>query len=886
MFRGIRRYSAAIQTIAIVGICAIILGATIVSKPRAATCPCGVGAAFVAATGSTITAFTLAQVTELYLVLWQGFAAIHTQINGNTGANEETMSYQTQAVAHVHRQQIAQQQTMESMRPATAGFQATAASGAGGAELNTNLARDAILQENYEWLTNLDEGTASVASANAAYHNNRRLSMYCNQRDAALGLCDLPDPRLIDADVDASTLEPHTLDEELVGAAIDRCRNLTGLPNAAPTASDYSSGSGIAGLASRDTANARSMTAFAMCDYLVAMRTELPEESIRAWAEEVVQRITGGVGLPPPANSCRPLAGSGNYNMPYIPTACDPFQPGFSYPGKGTLGSDQINVLNLMYSELVSHGINHYAALAVAMTAIEESNAGRNLQEAWYSSCPAATNGPTMCALPPISDARQDCTPAGACGYVPTGLGLIQWSGWEEDGCWGEGCNLQKRVNPNTGMNFQKCDLVAAADGGCAASHEAAIQNNVAALLSNLAQKPSVASALSQPMTDASEAVSIVTHDWVRPYGPAAATRPGHILSAISNNGLDDPSSGNCSGAPVASTGGTTGGTSPVLVHTSTGGGTTSAAASGVPGRPITVSLQSPMAGSGLRQTDCFGNRSAHGNRFHPANDIVSDSGVVYAAGAGEVIAVLSSCPQSGFSGSNSSSRDCGGGWGNYIKIRHADGSTTQYNHLAPGGVNVRVGDTVGSGQPIGQMGNTGGSGGAHLDFIVKTPDGHDINPHAVVSGLPANVCGSNMQTVEYLGRLSGGGTNPSTWIALDGSLQSAPGSGNYADGSYPGSPGGSCGATADLGLNIDAEHISHLELMKLVSGYRFQDPGWMEFVNSSASRGQLVREFNLIGATKMYMNWQAYDRQMQTAAVVSAWAAGEAERMYGVGTK
>ena len=73
---------------------------------------------------------------------------------------------------------------------------------------------------------------------------------------------------------------------------------------------------------------------------------------------------------------------------------------------------------------------------------------------------------------------------------------------------------------------------------------------------------------------------------------------------------------------------------------------------------------------------------------------------------------------------------------------------------------------------------------------------------------------------------------------------------------------------------------------MKLVSGYRFQDPGWMEFVNSSASRGQLVREFNLIGATKMYMNWQAYERQMQTAAVVSAWAAGEAERMYGVGTK
>ena len=872
MFRGIRRYSTAIQTIAIVGICAIILGATIVSKPRAATCPCGVGAAFVAATGSTITAFTLAEVTELYLVLWQGFAAIHTQINGNTGSNQETMSYQTQAVAQVHRQRLGYRQTMDSMRPATIGFQMSATSGAGGAELNTNLVRDAIMEENHAWQTNMDEGTAYTNPGNASYNNNKRLTKYCNQREAALDLCDLPeDPRHIDADIDASTLEPQTLDENMVAAAIDRCRNLVGLPNAAPSASEYQTPEGRVELASRDTGNARALTSFALCDYLVAIRTELPEESIRAWAEEVVQRITGGVGLPPPPSSCRPMGGGyggagGGANMPYIPTSCAPFQDGFQYPNYGTLASDQVNVMNLVYSELVSYGISHYAAMAVAMTTIEESNAGRTMREAWNSSCPAAIQGATMCALPPISGARTDCTPAGNCGYVPTGLGLIQWSGWQEDGCWGRGCDLQRAINPNTGMNFQKCDLIAAADGGCAPDHETAIKNNVAGLMANLSTDQGLYNQLTQPFSDPHQAASLVTNEWIRPYAAARARRPGDMTAAINGQGLHDGSCGpGVGGTTTTVSTGTTGttGTSPVVRST---GGATADVLAGVPGTPVSVPLQSPMQGS-VQQTDCFGYRA---NRqpnptFHKGIDLVSSNPTVYAAGAGTIIAPLrTSCVEGGSCST----------WGNSVYIQHADGTVTQYNHLATGNPNnLVVGMTVSAGQPIGVMGNTGASFGAHLDFVVHTPDGHQINPHAVLSGLPDNRCGTNMGTIEHLALLDDG-----TRIGLDGSLQSPGGVGtSYANGGA----GGNCGATADLGLNIDAEHISHLELMKLVSEYRFKDPGWSEFVLTSASRGQLIREFNAVEATKMYMNWKAYERQVQTAAVLSAWAGAEAETRY-----
>ena len=62
-----------------------------------------------------------------------------------------------------------------------------------------------------------------------------------------------------------------------------------------------------------------------------------------------------------------------------------------------------------------------------------------------------------------------------------------------------------------------------------------------------------------------------------------------------------------------------------------------------------------------------------------------------------------------------------GGGFGNYIVIRHAYGIYTKYGHLDK--VYVRKGDTVAQGQKIGTMGNTGISTGYHLHFEIRIGD-------------------------------------------------------------------------------------------------------------------------------------------------------------------
>ena len=61
---------------------------------------------------------------------------------------------------------------------------------------------------------------------------------------------------------------------------------------------------------------------------------------------------------------------------------------------------------------------------------------------------------------------------------------------------------------------------------------------------------------------------------------------------------------------------------------------------------------------------------------------------------------------------------------GNYISIKHNDGSVAYYWHFQKDGVVVNVGDTVKSGQWIGLSGNTGYSSFPHLHFEVQGYDG------------------------------------------------------------------------------------------------------------------------------------------------------------------
>ncbi|RYY87631.1 MAG: M23 family metallopeptidase [Chitinophagaceae bacterium] len=64
---------------------------------------------------------------------------------------------------------------------------------------------------------------------------------------------------------------------------------------------------------------------------------------------------------------------------------------------------------------------------------------------------------------------------------------------------------------------------------------------------------------------------------------------------------------------------------------------------------------------------------------------------------------------------------------GNYVIVRHADGSQAHYWHLQHGGALVAVGDSVRAGQPIGLSGNTGYTAFPHLHFQVIDAGGREI---------------------------------------------------------------------------------------------------------------------------------------------------------------
>jgi len=97
--------------------------------------------------------------------------------------------------------------------------------------------------------------------------------------------------------------------------------------------------------------------------------------------------------------------------------------------------------------------------------------------------------------------------------------------------------------------------------------------------------------------------------------------------------------------------------------------------------------------------------RKTQGVHGYNGVDIAAPVGTtVRAAAAGKVIISASS----GYNG----------GYGQYVVIKHANGSQTLYAHLSQN--NVRVGASVSQGQSVGLVGNTGRSTGPHLHFEVR----------------------------------------------------------------------------------------------------------------------------------------------------------------------
>ncbi|AWB82317.1 endopeptidase [Corynebacterium yudongzhengii] len=66
-------------------------------------------------------------------------------------------------------------------------------------------------------------------------------------------------------------------------------------------------------------------------------------------------------------------------------------------------------------------------------------------------------------------------------------------------------------------------------------------------------------------------------------------------------------------------------------------------------------------------------------------------------------------------------------GYGNWIRIKHDDGSISIYGHMVS--LNVSVGDRVSAGQNIAGMGNEGFSTGSHLHFEIHPTGDEAVDP-------------------------------------------------------------------------------------------------------------------------------------------------------------
>lgn len=130
--------------------------------------------------------------------------------------------------------------------------------------------------------------------------------------------------------------------------------------------------------------------------------------------------------------------------------------------------------------------------------------------------------------------------------------------------------------------------------------------------------------------------------------------------------------------------------------------------------------------------TDHFGERvdplTGEKGTQHSGLDLAADNGTdVVAAMSGTVTAINTTCTHNF---GKTESCGCGQGYGNYIKIKHQNGTSTVYAHLSS--VEVQVGDFVDTAEKIGSVGSTGKSTGFHLHFEI-IENGKKIDPEPFI---------------------------------------------------------------------------------------------------------------------------------------------------------
>lgn len=142
--------------------------------------------------------------------------------------------------------------------------------------------------------------------------------------------------------------------------------------------------------------------------------------------------------------------------------------------------------------------------------------------------------------------------------------------------------------------------------------------------------------------------------------------------------------------------------------------------------------------------------------------------GIDYGANIGDPIrAVADGVVDSYRSDHPQQDQQASGSYGNFVKLRHANGYATLYAHLSSVASNIKNGATISKGDIIGYAGNSGytrpiGPGGAHLHFEMWKGNGK-IDPNSVtieaLSGTASTTTSSGASS-DYSGATTGSSTS------------------------------------------------------------------------------------------------------------------------------
>lgn len=128
-----------------------------------------------------------------------------------------------------------------------------------------------------------------------------------------------------------------------------------------------------------------------------------------------------------------------------------------------------------------------------------------------------------------------------------------------------------------------------------------------------------------------------------------------------------------------------------------------------------------------------------------------------------DVVAPVSGTVVEVFDAPNETDRNLNHGWGGMTLLRGDNGFMYRLSHARPGSIGARPGQRVGAGQYLQQIGTSGNTTGAHLDYEKFDRPGHFVDPVAAAGRAVGSAIG---------GAVSGAAQTTGAWV--DDLLRSA----------------------------------------------------------------------------------------------------------------